>query len=152
VNVASIVDLRLASGSQHEIATDVLGIAVLALLILVVISVVVGIFSRRWRRAALRIAGLTVTGLVALYMVGRGIAEFCTVNYSDPASYEHSWGGPSLAGVFAVHSGPGFVIVIATAWWLVRRRAPGRRKTSGRDEPPAYTWPRSRGDLGDRLG
>jgi hypothetical protein len=148
VNVAAIVELRLATGSQHGIAAEVPGIAVLALLSLTVISGVVGIFSRRWRRAALRIIGLTVTGLVALYMVGRGIAEFWTVNYSDPASYEHSWGGPSLAGVFAVHSGPGFVIVIATAWWLVRRRAPGRLQTSGREEPPADWSPRSRGDLG----
>jgi hypothetical protein len=134
VSVAAIVDLRLASGSQHGIAADVPGIAVVALLILATISGVVGIFSRRWRRTALRIVGLTVAGLVALYMVGRGIAEFWTVNYSDPASYGHSWGGPSLAGVFAVHSGPGFVIVIAASWWLVRRRARNRQKTSGRGE------------------
>jgi hypothetical protein len=99
----------------------VVGIAVGALLILAVITGLVGIFSRRLRRRSLRIAGLTVTSLVALYAVGRGVAEFWTVNYSDPASYAHSWGGPSLAGVFAVHSGPGFAVVTAVAWWLVRR-------------------------------
>jgi hypothetical protein len=134
VNAVAIVDLRLASGSQQGIAEDVVGIAVGTLLILAVITGLVSIFSRRWRRAGLRIAGLTVAGVVALYAVGRGIVEFWTVNYSDPASYAHSWGGPSLAGVFAVHSGPGFVIVIAAAWWLVRRRPRYRRTTSGRDE------------------
>jgi hypothetical protein len=134
VCVAAIADLRLAAGSQQGIAADAPGIAVVALLFLAVISGLVGIFSRRWRRTGLRFSGLIVAGLVALYAVGRGIAEFWTVNYSDPGSYGHSWGGPSLAGVFAVHSGPGFVIVIAAAWWLVRR-ARNRRNTAGRDEP-----------------
>jgi hypothetical protein len=129
VHVAGIADSRLAGVSQQGIAADVVGIAVGALLILAVITGLVGIFSRRLRRTCLRIAGLTVTSLVALYAVGRGMAEFWTVNYSDPASYAHSWGGPSLAGVFAVHSGPGFAIVIAAAWRLVRRRA---RESSSR--------------------
>lgn len=135
MSVAAIVDVRLATGSQQGIALYVPGITVAALLLLAVITGIVGIISRRRRRTSLRIAGLTVPGVVALYAVGRGIAEFWTVNYSDPASYAHSWGGPSLAGVFAVHSGPGFVILIAAAWWLIRRRARNRRKTFGRDEP-----------------
>ena len=133
MSVESIVELRLATGSRQGIAAAAPGIAVVALLFLAVISGLVGIFSRRWRRTGLRFSALTVAGLVALYVVGRGIAEFWTVNYADPASYEHSWGGPSLAGVFAVHSGPGFVIVIAAAWWLVRR-ARHRRNAARRDE------------------
>jgi hypothetical protein len=72
-------------------------------------------------RLAGRIIGFTVAGLAAAYLVGRGIAEFWVVDYSSPASYQHSWGGPSLAGVFAVHSGPGLVIVIMMAVWLYRR-------------------------------
>ena len=123
MHVAAVADSRLAGVSQQGIAADVVGIAVGAVLILAVTTVLVGIFSRRLRRRSLRIAGLTATSLVALYAVGRGTAEFWTVNYSDPASYAHSWGGPSLAGVFAVHSGPGFAVVIAAAWWLVWRRA-----------------------------
>lgn len=71
--------------------------------------------------AALKRAGLAVGGLVALYLVGRGIAEFWTVNYADPASYQDSWGGPSLAGVFAVHSGPALVILVVAVLWVVRR-------------------------------
>jgi hypothetical protein len=134
VSAAAVVELRLATGSQQGIAQEVVGIVAGALLILAVITGLVGIFSRRWRRTSLRIAGLTVAGVVAVYAVGRGIAEFWTVNYSDPDSYKLSWGGPSLAGVFAVHSGPGFVVVIAAAWWLIRR-ARNRRRTAGRGEP-----------------
>jgi hypothetical protein len=72
-------------------------------------------------RLAGRIIAVTLAGVVAAYLVGRGIAEFWVVDYSSPASYQPSWGGPSLAGVFAVHSGPGLVIVIMIAVWLYRR-------------------------------
>jgi hypothetical protein len=130
VRVEATVGRLVASGNQPGIGAEVLAIIIVAVLIVAVIFGLVSLFSRRWRRTGLRIAGFTVAGLVALYAVGRGIVEFWTVNYSDPASYEHSWGGPSLAGVFAVHSGPGFVIVIAAAWWLLRRRARNRQKAT----------------------
>jgi hypothetical protein len=68
-----------------------------------------------------RVIGLAVAGLVAAFLVGRAIAEFWVVDYANPASYQQSWGGPSLAGVFAVHTGPGLIIVIMTAVWLYRR-------------------------------
>jgi hypothetical protein len=74
-------------------------------------------------------AGLAVAGLAAAYLVGRGIAEFWVVDYASPASYQNSWGGPSLAGVFAVHTGPGLVIVIVLAVWRYRRRQ--RRPSPG---------------------
>ncbi len=69
-----------------------------------------------------RIAVWTVGGLLALYLVIRGIVEFFTIHYNDPASYQNSWGGPSLAGVLAVHSGPGFVILIAAAMIAWRKQ------------------------------
>ena len=69
----------------------------------------------------IRAFGLAVGGVLALYLVGRGIAEFFTVNYSDPASYRLDWGGPSLAGVFAVHTGPAVLILAGTGVWLRRR-------------------------------
>lgn len=68
-----------------------------------------------------RVLGIISGGLLALYLVGRGIAEFFIVHYSDPASYRLDWGGPSLAGVFAVHSGPAVVILIGTGVYLRRR-------------------------------
>jgi hypothetical protein len=114
--------LAVASRSRGGVSSYGAGVAVLVVLGMVVIAGLVSVFSRRWRRPALRFAWLTAAGLVACYAVARGIAEFWVVNYSDAASYEHSWGGPSLAAVFAVHSGPGLVIVIAAVWWLLRRR------------------------------
>lgn len=40
----------------------------------------------------IRALGLAIGGVLAVYLVGRGIAEFFTVNYSDPASYRLDWG------------------------------------------------------------
>ena len=68
-----------------------------------------------------RALGLGLGGLLALYLVGRGVAEFFIVHYNDPASYRDAWGGPSLAGVFAVHSGPAVAIVAGSVIWLCRR-------------------------------
>ena len=66
---------------------------------------------------------LAVVGSVlAVYLVGRGVAELILINYGDPASYAKDWGGPSLAGVLAVHSGPGLVIAAGGAWWWLRGR------------------------------
>jgi hypothetical protein len=62
-----------------------------------------------------------IGGVLAVYLVGRGIAEFFIVNYSDAASYHNDWGGPSLAGVFAVHSGPAVAVLAGAAVYLRRR-------------------------------
>lgn len=78
--------------------------------------------DRHSRHPLARRVGLGLGTLVALYLVGRGIAEFFVIHYSDPASYASDWGGPSLAGVFAVHSGPAAAIVAASVTWLIRRR------------------------------
>jgi hypothetical protein len=74
------------------------------------------------RRPAWTWPFLAIGAVLAVYLVGRGIAELFTIRYSDPASYAGDWGGPSLAGVLAVHSGPALVIIAATAWRLWRRR------------------------------
>jgi uncharacterized paraquat-inducible protein A len=119
----------LASHATSGAGSRIAGIAVLVLLLLLVLAGVAAIFSRRWRHRAPRVIGLTIAGFVAVYLVGRGVAEFWVVDYANPASYQQSWGGPSLAGVFAVHTGPGLIIVIMTAVWLYRRvrrqRSPG---------------------------
>jgi len=78
------------------------------------------------RRPTQRACAWTVGGVVGAYLVGRAVAEFFLVNYNDPGSYSQSWGGPSLAGVFAVHSGPGLAVLIAAAM-LTRRRTKRRR-------------------------
>ena len=86
---------------------------------------------------ALRWTGLILGGIVALFLVGRGVAEFFGLRYSDPASYRNDWGGPSLPGVLAVHSGPALVIVTGTAVLIWRRyherhgRRPARSGRAG---------------------
>jgi hypothetical protein len=46
------------------------------------------------------------------------------------ASYRLDWGGPSLAGVFAVHTGPAVLILAGTALWLRRHWRPTHRLTA----------------------
>jgi hypothetical protein len=88
------------------------------------------------RHPVARALGLILCGTLAVYLVGRGIAEFFTVNYSDPASYRLDWGGPSLAGVFAVHTGPAVLILAGAAVWLRRHWRRTHRLSSA-----AYTRP-----------
>lgn len=79
------------------------------------------------RRLTRRACLWTVGCAVGAYLIGRAVAEFFLVNYGDPSSYRLSWGGPSLAGVFAVHSGPGLAVLIAAAvviWRRFKRRSP----------------------------
>jgi hypothetical protein len=78
------------------------------------------------RRSPVRVVGLAIAGLLGLYLVGRGVLEFFTIHYNDPASYAKDWGGPSLAGVFAVHSGPAVAIVAGSVIYMWRRRARSR--------------------------
>ena len=79
------------------------------------------------RRPAWQWPLLVLGGGLAAYLVGRGTVELATVHYGDPASYAKDWGGPSLAGVLAVHSGPALVIIGALGWRL-RRRLRARRR------------------------
>lgn len=114
----------LPAGSHHPSSPHVVGIAVFAILVAVVFGgAVTSIVSPRLRHTIPKAVGYMVAGVAAIYLVGRGIAEFWVVNFSDPASYRHSWGGPSLVGVFAVHTGPGLAVVIAGVVWLRHLRA-----------------------------
>lgn len=109
-----------------------LGAAVLVLLVGLAALAVTALFSGKYRRRIGRAAAWTGGGLIGLYLVGRGIVEFFIIHYGDPASYQSSWGGPSLAGVFLVHSGPGFLILAGTAVYAWRRRLIRARRSMGR--------------------
>lgn len=105
----------------HVVVWVVLLLVLLGLLILAVIRP----SPRRLARSARsrRVAGsacYVLGGIVALYLVGRAVAEFFTVDYSNPASYRDSWGGPSLVGVFLVHAGTGAAIAFAVVGHLLR--------------------------------
>ena len=69
-------------------------------------------------------------GLLAVYLVVRGIVEFFVIDYARPETYHDSWGGPSLAGVLAVHSGPGLAILIFVGVYLYRWRRARRKAVS----------------------
>ena len=85
----------------------------------------------RWGRRLPKVIGLAAGAVLAAFLVGRGAAEFFIVHYGDPASYRNAWGGPSLAGVFAVHSGPAVAILLGAGGYLIRRHR-ARRGPSGR--------------------
>ena len=80
----------------------------------------------------LRAGAWTVGCVLGAYFVGRGVAELIMVHYNDPASYRLDWGGPSLAGVLAVHAGPGLAVLVAAAVYLWRRIRTGHRAADGR--------------------
>ena len=65
--------------------------------------------------------------ILAIYLILRALAEPFVIDMSDPSTYRDDWGGPSLAGVLAVHVGPGVVAAALVALRLRRRRA--RRTT-----------------------
>lgn len=73
----------------------------------------------------MRKALLALAVFLGGYLVFRAIAEPFTIDLSDPASYAHDWGGPSLAGVLLVHCGPG--VVSAVLLWRGATR--GRRRS-----------------------
>jgi hypothetical protein len=68
-------------------------------------------------RKAVRWAGWIVGG----YLVIRAIVEPFDIDVTDPETYRHDWGGPSLAGALIVHSGPGVVVAVLMITAAVRR-------------------------------
>ncbi|MCQ4085204.1 hypothetical protein NGB36_32760 [Streptomyces sp. RB6PN25] len=117
-----VAGMALAGDGHRQLGVHAAAVAVLVIAAAVLAVLVACIVSPRWRRSVPRIVGIVLGGLLAVYLVVRGIAEFWVVDYSDPASYRHDWGGPSLIGVFAVHTGPGLAIMVAAVVWLYRQR------------------------------
>jgi hypothetical protein len=58
------------------------------------------------------------------FLIARAVVELLTVDFSDPSSYEHDWGGPTLVGVLAVHCLPG--LLAAAIVFVVWRRSRAR--------------------------
>lgn len=124
---------------SHVVVWVVLVLVLLGLLALAVIRPSPRQLARSARsRRVVRSVGYGLGGIVALYLVGRAVAELFTVDYSNPASYRDSWGGPSLVGVFLVHAGPGAAIVAAVVgyllrWWPQTRRTKKEYETATRE-------------------
>jgi hypothetical protein len=62
--------------------------------------------------------------VLGVYLTGRAIAEPFLIHWGDPASYRNDWGGPTLAGVLAVHCLPGLILPTVLAA-RAARRGPG---------------------------
>jgi hypothetical protein len=62
--------------------------------------------------------GLVILWILGLYLIVRAIIEPFVIDLSDPSTYHLDWGGPHLAGVLAVHCGPGIVAaaLMARSW------------------------------------
>ena len=66
--------------------------------------------------------GIVLLWILGIYLIGRAIIEPFVIDMRDPSSYHLDWGGPHLAGVLAVHCGPGIIAAILMARSLIRRR------------------------------
>jgi hypothetical protein len=71
----------------------------------------------------MRRAAFILGAVVAAFLIIRAIVEVLTIHYSDPTSYEHDWGGPSLIGVLFVHCLPGVLAAVAVVLLIRRSRA-----------------------------
>lgn len=65
----------------------------------------------------------TIGFALGAYLIVRAVVEPFAIDMSDPATYRDDWGGPGLAGVLAVHCGPGIVAAVVMTWVLLRRRS-----------------------------
>ena len=79
----------------------------------------------------MRRALFIVGAVLAAFLIVRAIVEVLTLHYSDPASYQHDWGGPSVIGVLLVHCLPGIIAAIAAVYVIRTTRAKGPADASG---------------------
>jgi hypothetical protein len=71
----------------------------------------------------------TLSVVAALFFIARAVAEPFVIDLTDASTYANDWGGPSLAGVLAVHCGPGvlaamFLYGSVVRWHNSRKREP----------------------------
>ncbi len=64
--------------------------------------------------------------VLALFLISCAVAEPFVIDMGDSATYHNDWGGPTLAGVLAVHCGPGILAAALLILVLVRRRQSGQ--------------------------
>lgn len=69
-------------------------------------------------------AGAVLVAVLAAYLVVRAVVEVAIVDPGAPHTYRTDWGGPSYAGVLAVHCIPGVLGALYLAWFVrgARRR------------------------------
>ncbi|WP_446218866.1 hypothetical protein [Micromonospora sp. IBHARD004] len=100
------------------------------LILMITVGAVVALILAGRARWVLYAGGL----LLAAYLIARAIAEPFVIDMSDGATYRNDWGGPHLAGVLAVHCGPGLLAALLIGW-LVSRRVMSGRTGGGQAKP-----------------
>ena len=70
----------------------------------------------------MKLVGLLFLRVIGLFLIVRAIVEPFVIDVAEPATYHLDWGGPHLAGVLAVHCGPGLVAAALLARSVARRR------------------------------
>jgi hypothetical protein len=82
-------------------------------------------------------AVIVLADVVGAFFVVRAVAEIVVIDGGDSSSDARDWGGPTLAGVLAVHCLPGGVAAALMIWGAIRlrRRRPG--PAGQRRRPPA---------------
>ncbi|MEV6631311.1 hypothetical protein AB0M54_11215 [Actinoplanes sp. NPDC051470] len=78
--------------------------------------------------------GSALLWLAGVYFVARAVVEPFTIDFGDPSTYLHDWGGPGLIGVLFVHCGLGVVAAALMAWRLMRSSS--LRLQADRSAPP----------------
>ncbi|WP_336882460.1 hypothetical protein [Rhodococcus globerulus] len=101
----------------------IVSLAILAAMVALLVLLLFAAFHRTLRPRILKPLGYGIGSIIGLYAITRGVAEFFIIDYGDPESYRNDWGGPSLFGVLAVHSGPGLAALIAAVYLIRRNRA-----------------------------
>jgi hypothetical protein len=76
-------------------------------------------------------AAVVVGLILGVYLIARAVAEPFAIDMADPGTYRDDWGGPTLVGVLAVHSGPGVLAAAVIAIALLRRRSRRRQQAQG---------------------
>jgi hypothetical protein len=76
---------------------------------------------------ATRSIGLFLGYILGVYLIGRAFVEPFIMDYHHPESYRQLWGGPSLAGVMAVHILPGAISAVLIYRRLRRVRSEHRK-------------------------
>jgi hypothetical protein len=74
----------------------------------------------------MKLIGTAFLWILGVFLIARAAVEPFVIDLGDPATYRLDWGGPHLAGVLAVHMGPG-IIAAALMTRAVVRRVSGRR-------------------------
>ena len=74
----------------------------------------------------MRVLLIVLGHVLGAFLILRALAELVFIDFGDPTTYEQDWGGPSLAGVLAVHCLPGVIAAVLIARYWMGRRLPSR--------------------------